>query len=534
MKRILGVFLVSLFLIAGCMSGSSDSSTALGGPTQNKEDGENTYQQATQQDVTLDLDVRYNEVLQKAAHNSYQRDESLLDQMIYHRVRSIEFDLHTWYGDPVFKWGEAPEGDWLMYHHVADMFSRFKFFSQGLYVVKAFHEAIPEHEVVTIFFDIGFDGQHTPEDFDALIRSILPTEAIFTPADLLALCPGATTLKESVTSCGWPTLGELRGKFIFVLTTGSYAGTNREHALERLGFVTGGFEDQNSVFFNTEYKENDPYPAQVHDAGFVSRVYYADSAEKFADAKEQKANHIAINEINYHTYPWSTTCNAVGYPFECIDDPARIPSDYAEVAPIIGIEVNSDGLAWGIRDSFTFLFEERPGSEDGIWTTLIAGPGSSVDPRTKAFLMARVSDDPAAPYFAVIRSGTFWPLKVQYRRIQAFPPVILPGYIAPVGRPQDDAPFVRLELSNGGKCAKGYGSYDGQTWVEIGSCCFAKPLKLQGIGASSGTDQEVKFLFVHVKRQSSTGEVIYTKATFAQAKDIGTVRASRAFDGVFP
>jgi hypothetical protein len=38
-----------------------------------------------------------------------------------------------------------------------------------------------------------------------------------------------------------------------------------------------------------EYEENDTDPAEVYNAGYVSRVYYADSAEKFADAKDQKA-----------------------------------------------------------------------------------------------------------------------------------------------------------------------------------------------------------------------------------------------------
>jgi hypothetical protein len=50
-------------------------------------------------------------------------------------------------------------------------------------------------------------------------------------------------LKGSVNACGWPYLDELRGKFIFVPTSGSYAGENRKDALERLCFVTGGFGD---------------------------------------------------------------------------------------------------------------------------------------------------------------------------------------------------------------------------------------------------------------------------------------------------
>src|SRR6266571_2031442 len=37
---------------------------------------------------------------------------------------------------------------------------------------------------------------------------------LYTPADFLARCPGASTMVECAQTAGWPTIGELRGKFI--------------------------------------------------------------------------------------------------------------------------------------------------------------------------------------------------------------------------------------------------------------------------------------------------------------------------------
>ena len=38
--------------------------------------------------------LRYNEIQQKNSHNSYERTEGLIDQMIYHHCRTVEIDAH--------------------------------------------------------------------------------------------------------------------------------------------------------------------------------------------------------------------------------------------------------------------------------------------------------------------------------------------------------------------------------------------------------------------------------------------------------
>jgi hypothetical protein len=540
MKRFSILFFLAVFSIfAGCSS--TETSTVVNDPiiyaegsaaadasTQKVYDGESVV--LPDEDG---IDVRYNEVRQKASHNAYQRDESIIDQLIYHRVRTIEYDLHTNYGEPVLKLQAAPDGDWLVYHHIADMKTNFKLFSQALSQLKGFHEIMPEHEVITVFFDIGFDAKHTPQDFDDLISSYISREWIFTPADLLNRCAGASTLKGSVNACGWPYLEELRGKFIFVPTSGSYAGENRKDALERLCFVTGGFGDVNSVFFNMEYEENDTDPAEVYNAGYVSRVYYADSAEKFADAKDQKANLIAINEINSIEYPWSNTFNSSGYPFECIDDPDRIPGDYKEKADIIGIVSDSGGLGIAFKDSFTFLYENAA-NEDSTWSGIISVPDSFSHSGANAFIMARESLSPGSPYFAVVRPSSVLPLSVLIRTRENCLPKLIPGLkVTPSGIPWHDAPFVRLNISNGCKTISASGSFDGRTWVEIASYTFSMPLNMHGIGTSSDLPGGFKSLFAGITKATSSDVKKYTSSDLITG-EIGKVNNSAVFDGVFP
>jgi len=526
-KLLLFSIIIVLTLICGCSS--SEKSKVIDDPIIYAEQKTIISENEPAEPA---LDVRYNEIRLKASHNSYQRSESIIDQLVYHRLRAIEYDLHANFGDPVVKLGAAPDGDWLVYHHIADPITNFKYFSDALSQLKGFHEILPEHEVITVFFDITFDEKHTPARFDELISSYIPKEWIFTPADLMQRCPGAKSLKEAVDSCGWPYLEELTGKFIFVPTEASYAGENRSNALDMLCFVTGGFSDDNAIFFNMEYKKNDPEPTKVFEAGYVSRVYYADSAEKFADAKNQKANFIAINSMNSIEYPWSNTFNSTGYPFECIDGHELIPDDYAEKAALIGIESDSEGLGISKKDSFTFLYEQAS-TDDASISALISVPDSFSHSGANAFIMARESLSASSPYFAVVRPASFLPLSVLIRKSQGRLPELIPGLdLAPDGIPWHDVPFVKLAVLNNCKTFIAYGSFDGQNWKEMARHTFASPLNFQGIGSSSDISGSFKALFAGTRKSSARGVKNYTIADFTR-QDIGSVKSSRVFDGVF-
>src|SRR5262249_55477119 len=69
------------------------------------------------------------------------------------------------------------------------------------------------------FFD---SSTHTPADLDAILERWLGPY-LFRPRDLMATCPGSQTLRDCVRTAGWPTIDQLRGRFL-VTVIGNYNG----------------------------------------------------------------------------------------------------------------------------------------------------------------------------------------------------------------------------------------------------------------------------------------------------------------------
>jgi hypothetical protein len=78
----------------------------------------------------------YNAVRQKSSHNSYQRMEALLDQLVYHRVRSVELDIHNGKSG----WSNVA-GNWFVYHSATDTGTTCHRLSDCLDELRAFHLA---------------------------------------------------------------------------------------------------------------------------------------------------------------------------------------------------------------------------------------------------------------------------------------------------------------------------------------------------------------------------------------------------------
>ena len=108
-------------------------------------------------------------------------------------------------------------------------------FVSCLQVVKTWSDAHPGHLPIAIlveakddptpdFFSVGFV---TPVPFDtaqfdaldAEIRSVFSEDRLITPDDVRG---DASTLESAVLSQGWPTLGEARGKVLFMLDNGGH------------------------------------------------------------------------------------------------------------------------------------------------------------------------------------------------------------------------------------------------------------------------------------------------------------------------
>ncbi len=480
--------------------------------------------------------LRYNQVRQKSSHNSYERQEALLDQMIYHRIRSLELDIHRGKGS---RW-PSRYGDWYVYHvDIPGLNSTTCHrLSDCLQELRAFHLAFPQHEVVTIFIDLKDDwgwGQY-PSNLDSRIATHLPSNWVYTPSELQAACPGATTLQQSVTgACGWPSLSSLRGQFIFALTGGTskllgYAASNST-ATSHTAFIapeitgSGEIDDRSWVVFFNMDSSHSPLASSVDAAGFVGRAYGLNGSFWWNIAKTYRAHHLGTDKVNFHQDSWAVTHNSVGWPFGCFIYCNPGP----EAGRILGVEVNSEDI-WGSSDHFRFEYENTS-TVGNLWTASVSTANSHMEDWSKGCLMARYSTAKNSPYFAVCRPGDDHKVRIQWRSSFGGGSSRTDGNIVPDDTIDEESiSFLRLYVYSNNKCAAGYGSQDGGSWVFIGARCFSYTLGKQGIASSSHGNKTVKFLYGNVAKNGAP----YYDTTFPFETSIGTVRSARSFDGVFP
>ncbi len=169
---------------------------------------------------------RFDEVRTLATHNSYamsfdgwidaEQEASnsyILDQLLYHRVRAFELDIH-------------PALDFSVFHTVP-LYANCQKLAECLEIFMGYHRMNPEHDVITIYLHLFEPFSPTSvgsaEALDDLIRQKLGN-LVYTPQQAVERCPtssGGTTparkVRRAVADCGWPTMAELRGKFIFAI-----------------------------------------------------------------------------------------------------------------------------------------------------------------------------------------------------------------------------------------------------------------------------------------------------------------------------
>ena len=424
--------------------------------------------------------LRYDEVRQKSAHNSFQRDEALIDMIAVHRVRSLEFDVHV--GKTL---EDAVAGDWFVYHtDVVDDDSQCRLLSDCLSVVVGAAAAIPEHEVITLWVDLkdGFAGGHQPADLDARLIAAFAGR-LFTPKELVTGCPGATTVRGAVTTCGWPELAALRGRVLVALTGGSplgdYVGGD---AAMRAAFVAPALTADElaghpeAAFVNLEAGDVAVATA-ARAAGLVSRVWVLDDVEAWDGAVAAGAHHLATNQVNAWQDPWSTTAGAGGWPFTCID---ACEAPEREKGQVLRVDVDSGDL-WDASDEALLVRWPLDGAV--AVSGLLGAVSSHVEPFIKNCVGGRAGEAADAAYLAVCRPADDEPLRVQVRaaaggETEAFAMGAVDGFAAELPA------YARFERDADGVCARGYGSIDGVAWTPIAERCFDEALTHVGVMAS--------------------------------------------------
>ncbi len=489
---------------------------------------------------------RYNEVQQKSVHNAYDHYEPFFDQIVFHRAHSVEIDINN-----TKRLRPDLTGDWYVYHIDAPGLNNTSCdkLSDCLGVLRAYGDAFPDHEVVTVLVDLksAFNATHGIDALDAAFVRALGS-AVFTPADLAAACPGAKTLREAVTgACAFPRLSSMRGKFVFVLTGGNACtpggqlDTYGRGMFARKGFVAPGIDDAcpfpayaavgHSIFFNMD-KDHLEYSRAVRNAGLVGRVYYGGltgglDQPTFAAALAAGTHLLATDAVNYQQDPWTITHGPEGYPFKCEDPKCNAPAQ--EMGRVVGVDVRSGDID-GTTDSFAFLLDEVTEAK-ATWTATVSVPSSHVEPFAKGCLMARASKAAGSPYFAVCRPADNRPMRVQYRSTAGGDTTIVEG-AAPPGLTSEALFAARLTVD--GNTVTGEVSADGKTFVKLAERTFALRLPLQGI-AASGHDSPVavRLLFGNVTRTGGTPAYL-SKTSAAQTGCVGTCPIQTWFDGVLP
>jgi hypothetical protein len=484
----------------------------------------------------------YNELRQKSSHNSYQRHEAVIDQLVYHRVRSLEFDIHNGKSG----WSKVA-GNWFVYHDDNEPQTTCHRLSDCLDELRAFHLANPNHEVVTVWVDLKdpFETSRMPADLDARITAHLPSAWLFKPSDVMAACPGVSSLQAALTgACTWPGHTALRGRFIIVLTGGDVSSStsklntyvsNGATATSRVAFIAPDLTSsagigarQYAVFFNMENFQAS-LSTDVHLANFVGRVWGVNDSTSWSRAVSLDSHHIATDKVSYHMDPWAVTHNTLGWPFQCLEGWPCASNQ--EAVDVLGAEVDS-GDIWYASDSFLFAHESNSAVTTTTWTASVSTPNSHVDEWAKGCLMVRAGTAANARYFAVCRAADNHKPRVQYRSSAGGASSATEVDIVPADTvDQESVSFIRLTVQYDGAqtCAWGYGSQNGSTWKLIASRCFSGLMANQGVAVSSHGSGKVKLLFGNLKR----GSTLYRAASFPNKSAIGGVGSWRLFDGVF-
>ena len=201
----------------------------------------------------LDDVLRLNHIQVVGTHNSYhlkpttggvkewQFSHAPLDEQLEKQgVRQFEIDIH---------WDTEKNTFVVRHIPLLDPRTTCELYSDCLKVMKKWSDQSPQHLPIFVFIEPKDKGQFKPfpikdayGKLDEITAQIIPKDRMITPDSLRGK---HATLKEALEKDGWPTLGKVRGKFVFVLLGG---GLQKEyshgdkHLKGRLMFMTSGVD----------------------------------------------------------------------------------------------------------------------------------------------------------------------------------------------------------------------------------------------------------------------------------------------------
>ncbi|MBO6939084.1 MAG: hypothetical protein JJ863_29210 [Deltaproteobacteria bacterium] len=231
---------------------------------------------AHSQDDTL----RLNHIQMEGTHNSYHREpdpvipdwdydnEPLDEQLESQGVRAFELD--TYWDERRLRWE-------VLHIPTIDEETTCDLLLDCLSTIRAWSDAHPGHHPIFVqiepkgnAFPEGAEGDWRFDQLDAEIRMVFDDELLVLPDEVQGR---AATLREAVTTTGWPTLGEVRGKTLF------FFNCSRDHCVR---YANEGAGLAGRVIF-ADARADDPWAAfriingggssarEAVEAGFIVR-----------------------------------------------------------------------------------------------------------------------------------------------------------------------------------------------------------------------------------------------------------------------
>jgi hypothetical protein len=256
----------------------------------------------------------YQEVKFKASHNSYERNERpVTEQLAWsgrqpHQAgcRGLELDLR-----------QSPDLWAWSIHHDEYQGRADGQFVEYLRHLRTWSTFSGRHDVITITLDLkdrAHDRRQFPRYLDAMIEEFLGGERVFTPAELMG---SARSLVAGAMASGWPSLDDLRGRFILVLsgdepTKASYARSSRQRLCfadvkVREGDALPSLTRGDRVFFNLNATEDWDWDGRMRwfagQRGFVTRAYVSNTAELWNRVLAADVNIVTTDKVR--SYSWA-------------------------------------------------------------------------------------------------------------------------------------------------------------------------------------------------------------------------------------
>lgn len=277
--------------------------------------------------------VTFGQITFKASHNSYDRDETLIQQLTFNPSKpyncgcmGIELDIWR-HSSSYVPYVSIPAGYFTVNHDTPGNTTLSSYFDQVL----QWHNSHPDHDVVLITLDIkstqgGFDNFQ--DEIDTYLKCWFGEPLIFKPNQLMKNT--AVSLCQNVVQTGWPLLSspELKGKFIFCLSGNSswkaeYAATDLS---KRYCFSDKDESDSDKnlvppttgdiVFFNFHIYDKDsstwlktipPFSTNQ----LITRTYVSNSETNWNNCIKAKVSAIATDKVS--NYSWCKVSDTSEY-----------------------------------------------------------------------------------------------------------------------------------------------------------------------------------------------------------------------------